>query len=99
MGDIFVHLFDPSAVISGTTTPVTSFDKPYTISYMDAEKGAAIESTLTLYWWDGGQWVLEPTSRVDAAENRLTATPDHMTLFAVLGETKRVYLLSVMRNR
>jgi hypothetical protein len=69
------------------------------VDYTDAEKGAAIESTLGLYSWDGSQWVREPTSSVDAVANRLTATPDHMTPFAVLGETKRVYLPIVMRNR
>ena len=99
-GDLFgVRFFDLSATTLSTGTPVTTFNKSYTlaISYTDAEKGAAIESTLGLYWWDRGQWVLEPTSSVYTATNRLTATPDHMTLFAVLGETKRVYLPLVVR--
>lgn len=95
------HFFDLTAVISGTTTPVTTFQLPYTITvdYTDAEKGAAIESTLGLYWWNGNQWLQEPTNRLDAANNRLTATPDHMTLFAVLGETTRVYLPLLLRDR
>ena len=99
-GDLFgARFFDLSAIISGTTTPVTSTNKPYTITvnYTDREKGVAIENTLRLYWWEGGQWTLEPTSSVDMANNRLTAHPDHMTLFAVLGETKRVYLPLVLR--
>ncbi|MBC8248563.1 MAG: hypothetical protein H8E90_02695 [Anaerolineales bacterium] len=99
-GDLFgVRFFDLSATFSDTGAPAV-FNHSYriVINYTDAEKGAAIESTLGLYWWDGGQWVLEPTSSVDAAANRLTATPDHMTLFAVLGETRRVYLPIVMRN-
>ena len=99
-GDLFgARFFDLSAIISGTTTPVTSTNKPYTITvnYTDREKGGAIEDTLGLYWWEGGQWTLEPTSSVDMANNRLTAHPDHMTLFAVLGETKRVYLPLVLR--
>jgi len=100
-GDLFgVRFFDLSAVISGTTTPVTSFNAPYTltINYTDAEEGAAIEDTLRLYWRDGDRWILEPTGSVDAAQNRLTAYPDHMTLFAVLGETRRVYLPLAWRN-
>jgi hypothetical protein len=35
---------------------------------------------------------------VNAAANRVTAMPDHMTPFAVLGETNRVYLPLVMRD-
>jgi Tol biopolymer transport system component len=100
-GDLLgVRFFDLSAVIQGTTTPVTSFDEPYTatIYYTDAERGTAIESSLRLYWQDGDQWLPEPTSHVSSAENRLTATPSHMTLFAVLGETDRVYLPVVMRD-
>jgi hypothetical protein len=96
-----VRAFDLSAVISGTTTPVTSFNEPYTvtINYTDAERGPAIESTLGLYWWDGTQWLGEPTSRVDGLNNSLMATPNHMTLFAALGETKRGYVPFVSTNR
>jgi len=100
-GDLFgVRFFDLSAVALASGTPVTTFNSSYliTINYTDGEKGGAIEDTLGLYWWDGGQWTLEPTSSVDMANNRLTARPDHITLFAVLGETKRVYLPLVMRN-
>ena len=61
------------------------------------EKGAAIESTLALYSWDGNQWVKEPTSVVSEAANTVTATPAHLSLWAVLGETKWVYLPLVMR--
>lgn len=101
-GELYgVRFFQLSAVISGTTTPVTSSSVPYTITinYTDGETGAAIESTLGLYWQEGSQWVLEPTSSVDVASNRLTASPDHMTLFAVLGENKWVYLPLVLKNR
>jgi len=101
-GDLFgVCFFDLSAERVSDGAPVTSFSLSYTITvnYTDAEKGAAIESTLGLYWQDGANWVLVPTSSVDAANNRLTATADHMTLFAVLGETRRVYLPIVMRNQ
>jgi hypothetical protein len=99
-GDLYgVRLFDLSAVDLASGTPVTTVNSSYliTINYTDREKGGAIEDTLGLYWWDGGQWVLEPTSSVDMANNRLTAHPDHMTLFAVMGETKRVYLPLVLR--
>lgn len=86
------HFFDLSATPAG-------FLKAYTVTveYTDEELCGAIEDTLGLYWRDGGEWLLEPTSGVQVAENRVTATLDHMTLFAVLGQTHRVYLPLVMR--
>jgi hypothetical protein len=63
--------------------PVTSFDPPCTLhaDHTDAQKESAIESTLGLYWWDGGQWQLEPTSSVNEAQNRVTASVSSMTRF------------------
>jgi len=94
-----VHFFDLRAVVSGTTTPVTSFDPPYGIfvNYENLGLGAAIEDSLGLFWWDGSQWVLEPTSQVDAANDVLTASVNHMTRFAVLGESERLFLPRVER--
>jgi hypothetical protein len=95
-----VRFFDLSAVIAGTTTPVTSFHGPYTatFAYAEGELGPAIESTLGLYWWTGSGWAPEPSSQLDAVHNHLRAWPDHMTLFAILGETHQVYLPLVMRR-
>ncbi len=70
-----------------------------TVQYINAEKGPAIEDTLALYYWDGRQWVKELSSVVDAAANTVRATPDHFSLWAVLGETRRVHLPLVLRSR
>jgi hypothetical protein len=94
-GDLYaVRGFDLSAVISGTTTPVTSFDPPYqlTVHYTDTELGGAIESMLDLYWWDGAEWVAVPGTVLNIEANQLSASLDHMTFFAILGETNRFYL-------
>jgi ligand-binding sensor domain-containing protein len=93
------HFFDLSAAAARAMAPAVDFAKPYTLTvhYTDEDRATAIEDTLGLYWWDGGQWLPEGTSSVDPGTNRVTATPDHMTLFAVLGETNRVYLPLVMR--
>ncbi|MDH4207891.1 MAG: hypothetical protein OEV76_03360 [Anaerolineae bacterium] len=82
------HFFNLSAVISGTDTPVTSFSPNYTVTvnYAGENTEAVQNDTLGLYWWEGGQWNLEPTSAVDTANHLVTASPSHMTLFAVLGE-------------
>lgn len=93
--------FDLSAVITGTNTPVTHFNQPYTaaIYYTPDLLGPAIESTLGLYWFDGSGWVREPTSLLDLAGKRVTAAPDHMTAFALMGETRRVLLPLIAVNR
>ena len=95
------HVFDVSAVYSNTGQPAQlAPGQTYTVSvqYTDAEKGPAIENTLALYYWDGNQWINEPSSRVDAVNNTVTATPDHFSLWAVLGQTKKVYLPLILRN-
>jgi len=95
------HAFDLNAVYSDTGQPAQpASGKTYTvtIAYSDAEKGATIEDTLALYYWDGSQWVKEPSSVVDVAANTVTAHPNHFSLFAVLGETRRAYLPVVLKG-
>ena len=99
-GDLFgMRFFDLSAATLAAGTPVTTFDRPYaiTIHYTDTEKGGVKENTLGLYWWNGAQWILEPTSSADPDNNVLTASPNHMSLFAVLGETERIFLPLALR--
>jgi hypothetical protein len=94
------HVFEVTAHYSGTGQPAQPAPgRTYTITvrYADIEKGPATESTLALYSWDGNQWVKEPTSVVNEAANIITATPAHLSLWAVLGETRRVCLPIVLR--
>jgi hypothetical protein len=93
------HTFEVSAVYSGTQQPAQP-TRPYTltIQYTDAEKGAAIESSLALYYWDDAQWVKEDSCVVDIESNTLTATPDHFSLFAVSDDTHRFYLPIIRNN-
>jgi len=95
------HVFDVTAVYSSTGQPAQiAPGQRYTLTvrYTDAEKGPAIEDTLALYYWDGSQWVKEPSSVVDTANNVVTARPDHFSRWAVLGETRRIYLPLVFKN-
>jgi len=69
------------------------------VRYAETGKGAAIEDTLALYYWNGNRWVKEETSRVDTVANRVTAMPAHFSLWAVLGETRQVFLPVVLRGR
>ena len=67
-----------AAVYSGTGSAAQPAPgKTYTITmqYAEAETRLVDEDTLALYYWDGGQWVQEPTSQVDTVANSVTATP------------------------
>lgn len=96
------YIFDMTAVISGTTDPVTSFDPVYTlvVRYTDSLRGGAIEDTLGLYWWDesASEWVLESSSTLDTTSKRVTATVDHMTYFGLLGDSNLVYIPLAMKE-
>jgi oligopeptide transport system substrate-binding protein len=94
------HLFEVTAVITPTGEPaVLAPDQTYnlTVHYTDAERGPVKENTLALYSWDGDEWVKEPTSVVEGSANTVSATPNHFSLWTVLGETNRTFLPLVLR--
>jgi hypothetical protein len=89
------HTFDISAVYSdtGETADIASGQTfTITVAYSDSEVGPALEDTLGLFSWNDAKWVREPTSTLDPVNNIITATPNHLSLWAVLGETNRVFL-------
>jgi hypothetical protein len=96
---VSVRDFQVSAVISDTGTPVNEFNSFYQIdiNYTEKEIAGAVESTLALFRWDGGQWQRESSGYVLASSNVLTAYPTQPGLFAVMGETLRSYLPVVIR--
>jgi oligopeptide transport system substrate-binding protein len=94
------HMFDLTAVFTSSGQPaVLASGKTYnlTVQYSDQERGPVIENTLALYSWDGTQWVKEASSVVNGAANTVSATPNHFSRWAVLGETSLAYLPLVMR--
>jgi hypothetical protein len=89
------HAFEITAVFSSTgelAQPAPGQTYTLTIGYTAADKGPAIEDTLALYYWDGSQWAKELSSTVNTVSQTITATPNHLSLWRVLGETRRVYL-------
>ncbi len=92
------HSFEIAAFYSGTGQAAQP-TKPYTVTihYTDEQKVNVKESTLALYYWDGGQWVKEPTSTVAVDSNQVVAAPAHFSAWAVMGEIRRVYLPLVRR--
>ena len=95
------HLFDVTAVFTPTGQPavlVPGETYDLTVHYTDQERGPVKENTLALYSWDGSHWIKEPSSVVDGAANTVSAMPTHFSLWAVLGETDRVYLPVMFQN-
>jgi hypothetical protein len=94
-----VYLFDMTAVISGTETPVVTTEDPYsmTVKYTSQTKRAAIEDTIGLYSWDGSAWVDEGGT-LDTATREVSATLDHMTYFGLLGDTNLAYIPVTMKR-
>lgn len=96
------HFFEVTAVYSTTGRPAQPAPgKRFTITvgYTDSERGPVVENTLALYTWANGRWQKEETSQVDPIQKTVIARPDHLSLWGVLGETRRVYLPAVLRNR
>ncbi len=93
------HIYEVTAIYSGSQT-LAQPDKAYTltIQYSEEEKGAAIENSLSLYFWDGDSWEEESSSVLDIENKVITATPTHFSIWAVLGETKRLYLPLIFKG-
>lgn len=96
------HTFEVTAVYSDTGQAaqlVPGQTCTMTVAYSDTETGPAIEGTLGLYWWDASAWSQQGiTSSVNITDNLVTAQVDHLSLFAVLGETQRLFLPLVFKN-
>lgn len=73
--------------VTGTTS-VASFSKALTITltYTDAQVAGLSEGTLKIHYWDetSSKWVALGDSVIDSANNKITATTNHFTYFAIL---------------
>jgi hypothetical protein len=74
--------------------PATTYT--VTLHYDDAQVGST-EDSLALYGWDGRQWLREPTSVVDLQANTVSATPQHLSLWAVMLDGLPLYLPHLSR--
>lgn len=93
------HNFELSALINATSETAQPA-QPYTIviQYNDAEINSfVIENTLALYFWNGSEWEKEPTSIVNTASNTVIASPSHFSKWAVLGESRTVFLPFILK--
>ena len=96
------HDFDVSAVFSGTTDlaqPLSGQRYTMIVSYSDVEVIDVDESTLALYYWHNNQWRKEASSVVHESSNQVRATPNHFSLWRVLGERQWSIYLPVLVKR
>ena len=85
--------FKLTAIVSGTThsgsiQSAVDILSTYTLTVEFDGSGLsnAQESNLGLYCWQDGGWVKELSSHVDTTLNTILATPDHFSIWAVLGK-------------
>ena len=94
--------FDVTAVYTSTGQPAQiAPGQAFTVTVPYADAWVAGPETLGLWWWDTGANVWSQAgivSAVDVAQKQVTAQVEHLSLFAVLGETQRVYLPLVLRQ-
>lgn len=76
--------------------PGETFD--ISIKYNPSSLSPILEQNLALYWWDGSNWVKEPTSQLDLINQVVTGNPDHLSRWAVLSVLpEKVYLPALRR--
>jgi hypothetical protein len=89
------HAFVVSATDAANDRPlpVLSGGQTYTldVTYTPAELHGLTETSLALYYWNGSTWMKEAT-QVNAATHKLTAHPNHFSLWMVLAGNFNSYL-------
>ena len=97
MGDSHAVLtYELEAKTTSTGDPLTDVNTYwFTFRY---GSNPAIDATLDLYRWTGAAWAPVPGSQVNTVAGTVTASPDEVGTFAVMGETHRVSLPLVIRN-
>lgn len=69
------------------------------VTYRNHEIIGLTEASLGLYWWDGVRWVREQSSAVNTAANKVSAAPNRLGRFAILGERANPIYLPLLKIR
>ncbi len=85
--------------VTADGTPVTSFTEPFTLTihYSDADIFGVDEESLVLSYWntETGSWEVI-LATLDVGTNTITAVLDHLTDFAVIGESQSLIFLPTL---
>jgi hypothetical protein len=97
------RFYESGAVYAGSlqraVQPVVP-TKPYnlTLQYSESDILGMNENTIALYYWDGIEWVKEPTSTLDTANNLVSATPNVLGQWTIMGTNSwQIYLPTIVR--
>jgi hypothetical protein len=103
------HAFDLEAYQGGERQPGFTFDRPVTVTINYSAQDVRLVSdrdNLTLRWWDGNAWqdaaeTCDPPSTPirDDSQGLLRVPICHLSRFALLGPTQRVYLPLVLSGQ
>ena len=88
-------LLDVRGLESGKRVQPT---QPYTIRVEYEDQPYNIELGLALFYRTEGQWIREPSSRLDRIANVVIAAPNHVSLWAVLGGDGRLFLPIILQS-
>lgn len=69
-----------------------------TFAYNPTGLSPEIEQNLGLYWFDGANWVLEPTSQLNQANRTVSAQPDHLSRWAVMGIDRSMIFIPSLKK-
>jgi hypothetical protein len=86
------HFFDLDGAQTVFATPLT-----LTVSYSESVRGLIVPGTENLYRWQDSQWVTDSITLMSRCPDGLSAQITHLSLFGVLGESKRAYLPIVLK--
>jgi hypothetical protein len=86
------HFFD----LDGTQT-VFAMPLTLTISYSESVRGPIVPGTENLYRWQDSRWVTDSITLASRCSDGLSAQVTHLSLFGVLGESKRAYVPIVLK--
>ena len=80
------YVYNFTATSGGTSITTFSKDITLTFTYADNQITGLNEDSLKAYYWNGSAWT-GLTSVVDKVNNKITATTNHFTYFAIMGES------------
>lgn len=81
------YAYEYTAMAAGQAVTTFLKDITLTFSYTDEQIAGFNEDTLKIYYWDGTQWLILP-STVDKVNNKIAAITDHFTYFVIFGESE-----------
>ena len=97
---IGLNRFYESSAVYSNSLQLAIPTQPYslTIQYDEPDIMGVNEYTIALYYWNGNQWVKEPSSTLDTVNNRVNATPKVLGQWAILGSNSwPIYLPTIVK--